>query len=458
MIFEDTICSLATPVGVGGIAIIRISGENSLKIAEKIFKSVSDSKISENPRKMLYGNIIDGDEVLDEVLICYMNKPMSYTCEDVIEINCHGGYKSVERIISLVLKNGARTAEKGEFTKRAFLNGRIDLTEVQGVLDIINADTINSHKIANSLLSGKLSKKINSAIDIVKEILAKITVAIDFPEEDTPKVTNSEIISDTDRVIEVLEKLLSTYHDGKIFKDGINIAIIGRPNVGKSSLLNVLLDEERAIVTDIAGTTRDIIKERIMIEKIPINIIDTAGIRNTDDKVEKIGVEKSIEAIQDSDVIILILDGSESLTSEDIDLIEKIQSKKSILLINKDDKDSKIDIEHLKSKYDEKNIIYTSMKKKTGIDDLKKKILDISIENPVNIEENIIITSNHHKDMLEKSIKSLQDGKASIVSGLELDTCQIDYYDAYDYLGQITGRTATEDLLDTLFREFCIGK
>lgn len=458
MIFEDTIASLATPIGVGGIAIIRISGDNSLKIAENIFVSKSKAKISENPRMMLYGHIMEGDEIIDEVLLCYMKGPFSYTAEDVIEINSHGGYKSVERILSLVLKNGARIAEKGEFTKRAFLNGRIDLSEAQGVLDIINSDSINSHKIANSLLSGKLSSKINNAIDIIKEILAKITVAIDFPEEDTPKVTNEEIISDTDKILIFLNKLLSTYHDGKILKDGINIAIIGRPNVGKSSLLNILLDEDRAIVTDIAGTTRDIIKERIMIDGIPVNIIDTAGIRETDDKIEKIGVEKSIEIMGDSDVIILILDGSQDLTSSDIKLIENIKDRKSILLINKDDKNRKIDINIIKNLYSNQDIIYSSMKDKKGIDDLKERILNLAIENPVNIEENIIITSDHHKDMIEKSISSLEDGKNAIKSGFELDTVQIDYYDALDYLGQITGETATEDLLDTMFNKFCIGK
>lgn len=458
MIYEDTIAALATPLGVGGVAIIRISGENAVNIGKNIFESISDADIEKNPRKMLYGHIVDENEIIDEVLVCYMKSPKSYTGEDVVEINCHGGYQSVERILNLVLRCGARLAEKGEFTKRAFLNGRIDLSKAQGVIDTINAKSLTSHKIAGSLLTGKLYDKINGASETIKNILAKITFAIDFPQEDTPKATNSEIVGYVDEVIPVLEKLLSTYHDGKILKDGINIVIVGRPNVGKSSLLNLLLEEDRAIVTDIAGTTRDVIKEQIYIRGIPINLTDTAGIRDTGDMIEKIGVEKSLKLMENSDVIILMLDSSDNLSDEDRKLLEKIKDKNAILLLNKSDKNMILNKYDMKRYIDEKNIIITSTKTGEGVDMLRDRILEIAMDNPVGMEENIMITSTHHKDMLQKAISSLEDGKNSILAGLELDTVQIDFYDAWDYLGQITGATATESLLDTMFEQFCIGK
>jgi len=331
---DDTIVAIATAPGEGGIGILRISGEKSLVIAESIFKSVSGKKIDEyNNRTLIYGNIVDDGKIIDEVLIAYMKGPKSYTAEDVIEINCHGGFISVKKILELILSKDVRLAEPGEFTKRAFLNGRIDLSQAEAVIDVINAKTSKSHEVAQEQLEGTLSIKIRSLRDKVTELLAHVTVAIDYPEEDIEFITYNTLKEKTEELEKEIKKLYDSSESGKIFREGLKTVIVGKPNVGKSSLLNLILGEKRAIVTDIPGTTRDVIEEFVNIRGIPIKIVDTAGIRETEDVVEKIGVEKSRESLLKADLVIMVLDYSEKLTDEDLEILESIDKNKTIVLL-----------------------------------------------------------------------------------------------------------------------------
>ena len=416
----DTIVAPATASGKASINIIRISGENSLDIAQKIFVPKKNA-LKDNPRKMIYGHIVQNDEIIDEVMVCYMNAPHTFTCEDVIEINCHGGSKSVEKIMSLILLNGARIAENGEFTKRAFLNGRIDLSQAESVIDIISAKSTKSFENAQKQLQGRLSKKINSVDETLKKSLAQITVAIDFPEEDVPEVTRDELVKDLDFCLNNLCNLSKTYKNGKIISDGINIAIIGRPNVGKSSLLNELLEENRAIVTDIAGTTRDIITESLSINGISVNLVDTAGIRDTDD-------------------------------------IEKLNDKNYIILLNKSDLKNNIDLENIPDFIEKNNIMNISTLEKKGIEELKNKIYSMAVDFEEDGVNSIMVTNSRHYSLLEKAISSLKDAKHSLLDDVELDILETDYIDAMHYLGEITGDSVSESLLDTIFSKFCIGK
>lgn len=455
----DTIVAPATANGKASINIIRISGEDSLKIAQSIFSpKVEKNKLSDNPRKLIYGHIIRDDEVVDEVMACYMKAPHTFTCEDVVEINCHGGKKSIEQIISLILLKGARVAENGEFTKRAFLNGRIDLSQAESVIDIINAKSSKSFENAQKQLQGRLSNQIYEIDERLKKSLAKITVAIDFPEEDVPEVTSSELIEDLDYSISSLEKLKKTYKNGKIISDGINIAIIGRPNVGKSSLLNELLEENRAIVTDIAGTTRDIIQEQLSINGLCVNLVDTAGIRETADIVEKIGVERSINSIENADLILLVLDNSSEISKDDIILLEKLQDKDYIILINKSDLKSKLNIGNLPDFIDKKHIMNISVEQKDGIEKLKEKIYSMALNYEDENTNSVMITNSRHYALIENSIKNLQDAKMAIINQIELDIVETDYKNALQNLGEITGQSVSESLLDTIFSQFCIGK
>ena len=453
----DTIVAPATASGKASINIIRISGENSLDIAQKIFVPKKNT-LKDNPRKMIYGHIVQNDEIIDEVMVCYMNAPHTFTCEDVIEINCHGGSKSVEKIMSLILLNGARIAENGEFTKRAFLNGRIDLSQAESVIDIISAKSTKSFENAQKQLQGRLSKKINNVDETLKKSLAQITVAIDFPEEDVPEVTRDELLKDLDFCINNLCNLSKTYKNGKIISDGINIAIIGRPNVGKSSLLNELLEENRAIVTDIAGTTRDIITESLSINGISVNLVDTAGIRDTDDVVEKIGVERSISSLQNADIILLLLDSSQKISNEDKELIEKLNEKNYIILLNKSDLKNNIDLENIPDFIEKNNIMNISTLEKKGIEELKNKIYSMAVDFEEDGVNSIMVTNSRHYSLLEKAISSLKDAKHSLLDDVELDILETDYIDAMHYLGEITGDSVSESLLDTIFSKFCIGK
>ena len=454
---NETIVAPATSTGKSSVNIIRLSGVKSLDVAESIFMP-KKYKISENPRKMVYGHIVDKDKVIDEVMLCYMKAPHSFTCEDVVEINCHGGSKSLEEIMSLILTKGVRLAQNGEFTKRAFLNGRIDLSQAEAVIDIINAKSTKSFENAQRQLQGRLSGRIEKIDERLKKSIAQITVAIDFPEEDIPEVTYEELLSDVEISIDELNKLKETYINGKVISDGINIAIIGRPNVGKSSLLNELLEENRAIVTDIAGTTRDIITESLSINGISVNLIDTAGIRETQDVVEKIGVERSISSIENADIILLVLDTSDKLNEEDKELMEKLKDRQYLILLNKSDLQNKLNISQLPSFIDKDNIINISTLDKRGIEELKENIYAKAVSFDDDSINNVMITNSRHYSLLENAINSLKDARQSLLDNVELDILEIDFLNAVDYLGQITGKSVSESLLDTIFSKFCIGK
>ena len=446
MFIDDTIAAIATAPGQGGIGIIRISGPDSLKIANKIFSPFHKGEILDYPiRTLIYGNILDGDTIIDEVLLAYMRGPNSYTAEDVIEINCHGGFISVRKILELVLRSGARPAQAGEFTKRAFLNGRIDLSQAEAVIDIINAKTEESHNMAQSQLEGALSKKIRGLRDQITAILAQLEVAIDDPEEDIEFITYKELVD-------------QTTDTGKILREGLKTAILGKPNVGKSSLMNLILGEDRAIVTDIPGTTRDVIEEFVNIKGIPLKIVDTAGIRATDDLVEKIGVEKSREHMKLADLALVVLDSSRPLDQEDIQILENIDQTKSLVILNKTDLACQMDIESLKSYVDPKNIINISALKGHGIDLIHDRIEDLVFEGKISDSSDLMITNSRHRDAIYKAMVSIGDAINSLNDRLPYDFIEVDLKDAWDSLGCINGDTIEEDLLDTIFSNFCIGK
>lgn len=459
MFIDDTIAAIATAPGEGGIGIIRISGEKSLQVANDIFKSVSGKKIEEyNTRTLIYGHILDGEKTIDEVLVAYMKGPNSYTTEDVIEINCHGGFISVKKILELVLSKDVRLADQGEFTKRAFLNGRIDLAQAEAIIDVINAKTEMAHTVAQSQLEGSLSKKIKDLRFGITEMLAHITVSIDFPDEDVEHITYNTLKEKSLELQKEINKLYDTAESGKILRDGLKTVIVGKPNVGKSSLLNAVLGENRAIVTDIPGTTRDVIEEFVNIKGIPLKIVDTAGIRETEDVVEKIGVEKSKEFFNSADLSIVVLDFSRELEIEDIEILEAVQPNKTIVLLNKTDLDQVIDIEKIKQFVDEKNIITISALQHEGIEKIHDKIEDMVFEGTVRNSSDLVVTNSRHKDALYKAKQSISDALTAIDSYMPLDFIEVDFKNIWDYLGYINGDTVTEDLLDTIFSNFCIGK
>ena len=455
----DTICGIATPLGEGGIAVIRVSGEKALEIVNKIFKAkTSDTILGMKSYTMKYGyiNEINSENKIDEVIISYMKGPRSFTAEDVVEVNCHGGVVSTNKVLEEIIKAGARLAEPGEFTKRAFLNGRIDLSQAEAVMDIIRAKTDLSMKSAVMQSTGALSKEINKLREYMLNTLALIEYAVDFTEdEEEPDETIPVRVSEQlEKGIEEMNRLLKGANEGRIIRDGLNVAIIGKPNVGKSSLLNCLLQEKRAIVTDIPGTTRDIIEEFISLDGIPIKITDTAGIRETEDIVEKIGVERSKEKIDEADLIILILDSSRVLENEDRDIINNIKDKKYIVLMNKTDLEPKItseDIEGLE------NIINISVKTGFGIEVLKDKIKELFFNGTID-SESMIISNNRHKQALYRALENCQEALKRVKLNEYLDLISIYVTSALRALGEITGSELEEDLINKIFSEFCVGK
>lgn len=459
MFIDDTIAAIATAPGEGGIGIIRISGPKSLEVAEEIFFSMSGKKISEYPaRTLIFGNIKDGDKKIDEVLVAYMKGPNSYTAEDVIEINCHGGFISVKRILELVLSKDVRLAEAGEFTKRAFLNGRIDLSQAEAVIDVINAKTDKAHEVAENQLDGSLSNRIREFREKVTELLAQVEVAIDYPEEDIEFIAYTTLEEKTRELNKDIKKLYETSESGKIFREGLKTVIVGKPNVGKSSLLNSILGENRAIVADIPGTTRDVIEEFVNIKGIPLKIVDTAGIRETDDVVEKIGVEKSMASFDTADLIIMVVDSSSELSEEDREILEKVQGKETILLLNKTDLPQVIDEEEVKKYVNEENIIKISALHNEGIEDVHDRIEAMVYKGDIKSSSNVIITNSRHKDALYRAMKSAEDAMRAIEDRMPLDFVEVDLKNIWDYLGYINGDTVSEDLLDNIFHNFCIGK
>ena len=459
MFIDDTIAAIATAPGEGGIGIIRISGSNSLQVAEEIFKSVSGKKISEyNLRSLIYGDIFDGEKRIDEVLVAYMKGPHSYTGEDVIEINCHGGFISVKKILELILTKDVRLAEAGEFTKRAFLNGRIDLSQAEAVIDVIKSKTDKAQEVAQSQLEGSLAKKIRELRNKVTEVLAQLEVSIDFSDEDVEDVTYKEIEEKSLELRDEIKKLYDSAESGKILRDGLKTVIIGKPNVGKSSLLNSILGENRAIVTEIPGTTRDVIEEFVNIKGIPLKIVDTAGIRETEDIVEKIGVQKSKESIESADLVIIVLDSSKQLSDEDLEILQSAQSKKTIVLLNKIDLEQVIDESEIEKFVGKENIIKISALKNEGIEQIHDKIEAMVFTGDVKSSSSLVITNSRHKDALYKAYNSINDAIDGIMQRLPYDFIEVDFKNIWDYLGYINGDTVQEDLLDTIFSNFCIGK
>lgn len=453
----DTIAAIATFPGNAGINIIRISGDNALNIAEKIFINKNNNGISLKPRYLHYGHIVDNDnKVIDEVLISYMKGPHTYTREDVIEINCHGGIISAKKILETVLEHGCRPAERGEFTKRAFLNGRIDLTQAEAVIDIINSKTDSSHEISVNHLEGRLSREINDIIKKIMNLLANIEVNIDFPEYDEDEITIGNVKELSENIINKIDRLIKTADTGKIFKEGIKTVILGKPNVGKSSLMNFLLNENRAIVTEVPGTTRDTIEEYVNIKGVPLRIIDTAGIRETEDKVEKIGVEKALQKVDEADLVIMIFDSSRELEEDDEKILDYIKNKKVIYIKNKTDLETKLDLRMFENI--EKQAINISVLKNQGLDDIIDKISDMFFEGSINVSDELIINNARHKNLLINAKKSLEEVLKSIENGMTIDFIEIDLKQAMEYLGFIVGKSVSDDLMDKIFNEFCIGK
>lgn len=463
MMNSETIVAIATFPGNSGINIIRISGENALSIAQSIFigkseKNINTSgKVTFKSRYLHYGNIVDLDnKKIDEVLLSYMKAPNTYTKEDIVEINCHGGMISAKKILEIILKFNCRLAERGEFTKRAFLNGRIDLTQAEAVIDIINSKTDSSHEISVNHLEGRLSQEINNVIDKLMDLIANIQVNIDFPEYDEDEMTISKVKETSIFIVNELDRLIKTADTGKIFKEGIKTVILGKPNVGKSSLMNFLLNENRAIVTEIAGTTRDTIEEYVNINGVPLRIVDTAGIRDTDDLIEKIGVEKALNKVNDADLIIMLFDSSKELEVEDIKIINYISGKKVIYIKNKSDLDNKLDLKEYKEI--EKEIINISVLKNTGLDEIIEKISEMFFKGTINLSNDLIINNIRHKNLLISAKKSLEEVLKSIDNGMTIDFIEIDLKDSMESLGLIVGKSVSDDLVQKIFSEFCIGK
>ncbi len=446
---NDTIVAIATAQAQGAISIIRVSGEDAINIVNPLFKEKDLTKIKSHT--INYGHIIYKNEIIDEVLLSVMKAPKTYTKEDVIEINTHGSAAVVKKIIEILLILGCRLAEPGEFTKRAFLNGRIDLTQSEGVMDIIKSDTEYTRKMAINQLSGKVSSLIIELRDKIVSLISNIEVNIDYPEyEDIEVVTVDKIKQEVHEMLDKLNKIVKLSEDGKIIKDGIKTVILGKPNVGKSSLLNALLEEEKAIVTDIKGTTRDIVEGNIIVGGIKLNLIDTAGVRKSDDLIEKIGIEKSLNLINEADLILLMLDASEQLSDEDKFLIEKTKNKKRIVIMNKTDL-------KIKNSYNEKTI-KISIKNNNGIDNIKDEIKKIfNVEEIIN--KNItIFTSARQIALLKSAIKSLKEVQKGVEKNKEIDMIEIDLKLAWEYLGDIIGANYSEELIDNLFSRFCLGK
>ena len=447
---DDTICAISTALGVGAISIIRVSGEEAISKVANLFDGKNLNEVKSHT--IHYGHIISNGEIIDEVLVTILKAPKTYTKEDIVEINSHGGISTTKKILEILIENGIRLAEPGEFTKRAFLNGRLDLTEAQAVNSLIKSRTDLERKLALNTLSGKVSKKINKVREIIVELLANIEVNIDFPEyEDALEITLENLPPKLNEIKKELENLLEEGKIGKIIENGIKVAIVGRPNVGKSSILNALLKENKAIVTDIAGTTRDIVEGEVELKGIALKFIDTAGIRKTKDVVEKIGVDKSLEMIDESDLVIHVLNNNETLTEEDQEIMEKIKDKTHITFINKSDLPTKLKIA-------KDDIVKGNTVDLNGLDKLKDKIgelFDLERINNSNLE---VVSSAREIGLLNEALNSIDQALNNVSSKLPVDMIAIDIKKAWDLLGEITGESYQDELLDTLFSKFCLGK
>ncbi|MBE7105402.1 tRNA uridine-5-carboxymethylaminomethyl(34) synthesis GTPase MnmE [Bacillus cereus] len=455
----DTIAAISTALGEGAIAIVRVSGDDAIEKVDRIFKGKDLTQVSSHT--IHYGHIVDLDtnQVIEEVMVSIMRAPRTFTRENIVEINCHGGLVSVNKVLQLILAQGVRLAEPGEFTKRAFLNGRIDLSQAEAVMDLIRAKTDRAMNVAINQMEGRLSKLIGHLRQEILETLAHIEVNIDYPEyDDVEEMTHNILIEKATHVRAEIAKILETSKQGKILREGISTAIIGRPNVGKSSLLNSLVQEKKAIVTDIAGTTRDVIEEYVNVRGVPLKLIDTAGIRETEDIVERIGVERSKEMMSQADLVLIVVNYSEALTNEDEDLFRAVQGKDFIVIVNKTDLPREIDMERVTDLAVGNRIITTSLIEEQGIDELEKAIADLFFEGTIDSADMTYVSNARHIGLLTQAGRTINDAIEAIENGVPIDMVQIDLTRAWEILGEITGDTVHESLIDQLFSQFCLGK
>ena len=449
---NDTICAISTALGVGAISIIRVSGDEAIDIVNKIFDKDLTKKESHT---INYGHIVYNGEIIDEVMVSIMKSPKTFTKEDIVEINSHGGVAVTNKVLEILLLEGARLAEPGEFTKRAFLNGRIDLVEAESIMDLIESKTETSRKLAISGMEGKVSKLVKNIIDNLVKINANIEVNIDYPEYEDIEIVTKEKIEEMSKYInKELTKLLNESENGKLIKDGINTLILGRPNVGKSSILNKLIEEDKAIVTSVAGTTRDIVEGQIRVNGILLNIIDTAGVRETEDIVEKIGVEKSLSLVNDADLIILVFNNNEKLTDEDKKLLEYTKEKKRIIVINKIDLENNLDISNLKNE----RIVKISALKDSGIESLKNEINDMFNLDEINLGDFTYLSNSRQISLVKKAVEISKNLEDALNNDVPIDLLEIDIKEICEILGEIIGESYDDKLIDTLFSNFCLGK
>ncbi|EZP58869.1 tRNA uridine-5-carboxymethylaminomethyl(34) synthesis GTPase MnmE [Exiguobacterium sp. RIT341] len=456
----DTIAAISTPMGEGAIAIVRLSGPDAVAIADRVYKGTN--RLTEVPTHTIhYGKLVDheADRVVDEVMVSVMRAPKTFTREDVIELNCHGGVIAVNRVLELILAQPeVRLAEPGEFTKRAFLNGRIDLSQAEAVMDLIRAKTDRAMHVAVSQIEGRLSKLVQDLRQQLLQTIAAIEVNIDYPEYDAEEMTQQIVERDAGAVRAILAELLTTARQGKILREGLSTAIIGRPNVGKSSLLNTLVQEAKAIVTDIAGTTRDTIEEYVNVRGVPLKLIDTAGIRETEDIVERMGVEKSRQALKTADLILLVLNGNDVLTDEDVLLFEAIKGMNAIIIVNKSDLAQQIDLVRVTELADGRPIVTTSLLEEAGVNDLEAAIASLFFEQGVESQDMTYVSNARHIQLIKRASQMIEDALGAAEAAMPIDMVQIDLRRAWDTLGEINGDTAQDSLLDQLFSQFCLGK
>lgn len=456
---EETISAVITALGEGAVGIVRISGENALAVGEKMFRAASGKKLAEYaPNTLVYGHVYEEDSLIDEVLAVYMKAPRSYTAEDVVEIQCHGGVQSLKKILELSYKEGARPAEPGEFTKRAFLNGRIDLTQAEAVMDIIKSRSEASLKLAVRQQNGQLAKALRSLRTDLVDIIVNLEAVIDYPEEDIEDVTFGKVQESISTSCEKIENLLAHAHTGKILREGLRTAIVGRPNVGKSSLLNALLKEDRAIVSEYAGTTRDVIEEQLLLDGVPLVLADTAGIRQTDDFVEAIGVERSKQHLQDAELVICVVDGSVPLTPEDEDILEAAQAKPFVIIVNKSDKDINDNFLALQERFGKEQVMALSAKTTQGIDEFTAWLKNFVYGSEGALSDGVYVQNARHEQLLREALSFLEDAGNAAENMLPYDCIVIDVRNAIDLLGEITGDTVQDEIINQIFSRFCIGK
>lgn len=456
----DTITSISTPMGEGAIGIVRLSGPEAVEIGDKLYKG--KKKLKDVPSHTInYGHIIDPetDEVVEEVMISVLRAPKTFTREDIIEINCHGGILTINRILELTMTYGARMAEPGEYTKRAFLNGRIDLSQAEAVMDFIRSKTDRASKVAMNQIEGRLSDLIKQQRQSILEILAQVEVNIDYPEyDDVEDATTEFLLAQSKKIKNEIDQLLETGTQGKIMREGLSTVIVGKPNVGKSSMLNNLIQDNKAIVTEVAGTTRDVLEEYVNVRGVPLRLVDTAGIRDTEDIVEKIGVERSRKALSEADLILFVLNNNEPLTEEDRTLYEVIKNEDAIVIVNKTDLERRLDIEVVKTMIGDTPLIQTSMLKQEGIDELELQIRDLFFGGEVQNQDMTYVSNSRHISLLKQARQTIQDAIDAAEAGIPMDMVQIDLTRTWEILGEIIGESASDELINQLFSQFCLGK